>query len=119
MAAVVTIAGSVTCGHPASQPPPEHGRAALSGAGRLTVDGKPVLLFSSAAGLGPYTGCSYDDGTLKGPCARTTVLGGGSSAKLTVGGAPVLLVSLDAISGEPPPPAPVTVSAGQSKLTAS
>jgi hypothetical protein len=38
---------------------------------------------------------------------------------LTVGRAPVLLDSLSATSGTPPPPAPVTVSAGQRKLTVS
>jgi hypothetical protein len=119
MAAPVTVAGSVTCGHPASKPPPDHGSAALSSTAKLTVDRKPVLLFSEVAGLGPYVGCSFQAGTVLGPCTVTTPVSGGSSAKLTVANAPVLLDDLVATSQNPPPPATVTVSAGQTKLTAS
>ncbi|MFC0430577.1 hypothetical protein [Kutzneria buriramensis] len=119
MPSPVTIAGSVTCGHPASKPPPDHGKAALSSTAKLTVDGKPVLPFTAAALLGPYVGCSFQAGTVVGPCTVTTPVSGGSSTKVTVANTPVLLDSLVATSQTPPPPATVTVSAGQTKLTAS
>lgn len=106
----VTIAGSVTCAHPP-------GAATLTSAAKLTVLGKPVLPFSAAANLGPYTNCAAS--SPPGVCVSTVVLppNPGESSRLTVGGAPVLLDALQATSA--PAATPVTVAAGQTVLTAS
>ncbi len=112
MAAVVTTDGSLTCAN--------NGQPTLSSSAKLTVSGKPVIPFSSVTSFTPYTNCSYNDGSgVKGPCTTTTVASGGQAVKLKVGGQAALLADLGATAGTPPPPAPITVDAGQSKLTAS
>ena len=113
----VTTAGSVTCQH-------KPGAATLTSEAKLTVRKKPVLLFPAAAALGPYTGCTAPDA--RGKCVNTVVPepNPGRSRKLTVGGGgnAVLLADLLATSISAAGPAsatPVTVSAGQTLLTAS
>jgi hypothetical protein len=106
----VTTDGSVTCAHPP-------GKATLTSDAKLTVKHQPVLVFSAAAKLGPYEGCTAS--SPPGVCASTVVLlpNPGRSRLLTVGGEPVLLAALQATSA--PAATPVTVSAGQTVLTAS
>jgi hypothetical protein len=111
MAFPVTTGGSFTCAN--------GGSAKLASQAKLTVGGNPVIPFSSASGLGPYTGCIYNVNNVTGPCTTTTVVSGGSAAKLTVGAEPTLLDSITATAGNPPPAAAVTVAAGQTKLTTS
>jgi hypothetical protein len=114
MAAVVTTAGSLTCAN--------QGQPALSSPARLTVDGKPVLLFSAVSGLSLYAGCTFPLGNMIDPCDETSVVAGGKAAVLTVGGEPVLIDSVQATSGTKKRQGaftPVTVAAGQNKLTVS
>jgi hypothetical protein len=112
MANAVTTAGSLTCAN--------NGKPTLTSTAKLTVSGKPVIPFSSLSSFTPYTGCTYNDGSgVTGPCTTTTVTTGGQASKLTVGGQAALLDNLSATAGTPPPPAPISVAAGQSKLTAS
>ena len=111
MAYPVTTGGSFTCAN--------KGSPTLSSQAKLTIEGNPALPFSAASALGPYTGCTYNVSGVTGPCTTTTVVSGGSATKLTVGAAPALLDSIQATAGTPPPPAAVTVNAGQTKLTAS
>jgi hypothetical protein len=112
MAALVTTVGAVTCQH--------GGSVQLSSQAGLTVDGKPVVLFSLLA----LPASVYAKCTLSQPCVATTpqppptpATPNGNSTKLTVGGEAVLLDSLVAISA--PVGTSVSVMAGQSKLTAS
>jgi hypothetical protein len=111
MANVVTTAGSLTCAN--------NGAPTLSSSAKLKVSGKPVIPFASVSTFTPYTGCAYSSGSVTGPCTKTTVTTGGQASKLTVGGQAALLDNLSATAGTPPPPAPISVAAGQSKLTAS
>jgi hypothetical protein len=111
MASVVTTAGSLTCANNGSPP--------LSSSAKLTVSGNPVIPFSSLLTFTPYTGCTYNQGSVSGPCTKTTVVSGGQASKLSVGNQAALLGNLAATAGTPPPPLPITVGAGQSKLTAS
>jgi hypothetical protein len=108
MAFPVTTDGSVTCAH--------DGTVTLAGDKRLTVNHQQVVPFP-APPFGPYAGCG--ESTPPGPCASTVPSSpdSGRSGRLTVGGAPVLLSSLQATSA--PAGTPVTVSAGQTVLTAS
>jgi hypothetical protein len=106
----ITTAGSFTCA--------DKGSPDLSSTAKLTVSTKPVLLFSVAAQLGPYNGCTFQVQGVISPCTTTTVVSGGKAAKLTAGTEAVLLDSIVAQAGKPAPPAPATVAAGQAKLTA-
>jgi hypothetical protein len=83
---VLTAAGTVTCGHV------PFGTVVLAGAGKLRVGGSPVLV---AAGVGPAVGAGCTP-SQQGDVACATVAGvtGGLSAKLTVGGSPVVLETL-------------------------
>jgi hypothetical protein len=114
MAHAVTTAGSFTCTHKGS---PE-----FTSTAKLTVtttDGtETVMLFSAVASLGTYKGCTFKDqnGNTQ-ECATTTVTSGGKAGKLTAGGEAVLLDSIQATAGTPAPPLPVTVAAGQARLT--
>ena len=117
MAAPVTVTGSFTCQH--------HGTASLAATAppevtdkRLTVNRDKVVLFTGAAFFGPYDGCGAP--TPPAPCVSTTALPAnpGQSRLLTVGGAPVLLSSVQATSQLANTPLQ-SVSAGQSVLTAS
>jgi len=110
MAAPITTAGSFTCA--------DSGSPVLSSTAKLTVSEKPVLLFSAAATLGPYVGCTFTVQGVVSPCTTTTVVSGGKASKLTAGGSAVLLDSLEAQAGTPAPATAATVEAGQSKLTA-
>jgi hypothetical protein len=111
MASPVTTDGSFTCA--------DNGSPKLESQAKLTVKTKPVLPFSAASTLGVYIGCSYQVNGVTSPCTQTTVVSGGSATKLTVGKKAVLLDSISAKAGTPATPSPVTVKAGQSKLTAS
>lgn len=110
MAKPVTDKGSLKCNH--------QGAVSLSSVsdGRLTVGGGKVVLFAKALPQ-PYAGCASP--TPPGPCVSTVPAppDSGRSSRLTVGRVPILLDSLAATSV--PPGSPVTVSAGQSLLTAS
>ena len=110
MAAVVTMAGSLTCAHT--------GKPTLSSTAKLTAGGNKVILFSDLTTFKPYTGCTYMKGQVNTPCASTSVDSGGQAGKLTAGGKPVLLDDLMAHTDNGPTPGSVTVSGGQSKLTA-
>ncbi|WP_410672479.1 hypothetical protein [Amycolatopsis sp. cmx-4-68] len=107
MAAPVTDLGSVGC--------EQHGAVSLTAIsdGRLTVGGGKVVRFADVLQQ-PYAGCQA-----QAPCVTTlpSPPASGRAARLTVGGAAVLLDSLNATSL--PTGTPVTVAAGQSVLTAS
>jgi hypothetical protein len=77
------------------------------------------MLFSAVARLSTYKNCTFKDqnGNTQ-ECTTTTVTTGGKAGKLTAGSEAVLLDSITATAGTPAPPAPVTVTAGQAKLTA-
>jgi len=114
MAAAVTTAGALKCKH--------GGAVKLSSQARLTVDGNAVVPFSLLDLPTAYQGCTPPPGT--GPCAATQAqppstpaTPNGNATKLTLGGKAVLLDSLTANSQ--PAGTPVSVTAGQSKLTAS
>jgi hypothetical protein len=114
MAAAITTDGTFTCAN--------QGKQKLSSTAKLTVDGKSVLPFSALDDLGLYTGCTFLLGNTNDPCNQTTVVSGGKAAALRVGGKPVLTDSLRATSGTTNREGaftPVTVAAGQNKLTAS
>ncbi|MBE1495357.1 hypothetical protein H4696_002457 [Amycolatopsis lexingtonensis] len=110
MAAPVTESGSVECRH--------QGAVALTAASdrRLTVKNGKVVLFDEVLKQ-KYLGCTAS--TPPGTCASSALSppGAGRAARLTVGGAAVLLDSLTASSL--PSATPVQVAAGQSVLTAS
>ncbi len=111
MASPVTTSGKLTCAHA--------GSPTLSSSAKLNAGGAPVIQFSSLSTFTPYTGCTYvNPGGTNQPCAAVTVNSGGQASKLTVGGQPALLDDLVAQT-ENPPNTPYTVTAGQSKLTAS
>lgn len=111
MASPVTTSGKLTCCH--------SGSPTLSSSTKLNAGGSPVIPFSSLSTFTPYTGCTYvnPSGTNQ-PCTTATVASGGQASKLTVGGQPALLDDLVAQT-ENPPTTPYTVTAGQSKVTAS
>jgi hypothetical protein len=111
MAAPVTTGGSLSC--------PHSGSAALSSSAKLTAQGKPVLPYAFAASAGPYSGCTFATNSGNNPCTTTTA-SGGQSTHLTVGGQPVLLdsASLTAVGAPTATSFPVTIAAGQTKLTA-
>lgn len=110
MAAPVTDLGSVKCDH--------QGAVSLSSVSdkRLTVGGGKIVLAAEVLGK-PYVNCGAP--TLPGPCVSTlpSPPTSGQSSRLTVGSDPVLLDSLQATSL--PAGTLVTITAGQSVLTAS
>src|SRR6266516_1535299 len=110
MAYPVTTSGSFTCAN--------GGSPSLTSQARLTVAGQPVLPFSAVGELGTYTKCNYNVSNIVGPCTKTVATSGGPATKLTVAGKPVLLQTIIAPAGNPPPQLPVTVAAGQTRLTA-
>ena len=119
MANPVTVKGSFACVH--------GGTVSLAAApataadGRLTVNGEKAVLFPGLfAGppfAVPYANCGAP--TPPAPCVSTTALtpNPGQSSRLTVGGAPVLLDSLQATS-QAANTSLKSVAAGQSVLTA-
>jgi hypothetical protein len=113
MAAVVTTAGSLTCA--------DQGTPTLTSSAKLTVGGRPVVVYGDVPTFTPWTGCKFQVSGSPKPCTVATPFANGAAAKLTAGSRPVLLDNLQAATDNPPPPptASVTVVAGQSKLTAS
>ncbi|HET9141625.1 hypothetical protein [Actinophytocola sp.] len=112
MSAPVTTNGSVLCAQGGSTP--------LTEDGPLTVQQGTVLPFSAVANFGVYAGCVFGSPPGSNPCTTTTPdppPNPGRSGRLTVRGEPVLLDALTARSA--PAGTPVTVTAGQTKLTAS
>ncbi|WP_290060886.1 hypothetical protein [Amycolatopsis solani] len=110
MAFPVTENGSVECDH--------HGAVSLLAVsdGRLVLAGGKAVLFAGVLDK-PYANCGAP--SPPGTCASTLPAppDSGRAARLTVGGAPVLLDSLTANSL--PSATPVKVAAGQSVLTTS
>lgn len=110
MAAPITVKGSFVCQHDGTASP-------TTGDPRLTLGGEKVVLLSGAALFGLYDKCAAL--TPPGTCATTAPLPGtGQSSRLTVGGNPVLLDSVQANSLPAGTPLK-SVAAGQSVLTAS
>lgn len=108
MATIVTMAGSIKCA--------SGGTATLMSSAKLTVDGQAALLFSDVASFAPPVGCAFTtpSGATK-PCT-TLAASNGQSVKLTAGSQPVLLSTASITTDNPDP---VTVAAGQAKVTAS
>src|SRR4051794_20604881 len=108
MATIVTLGGSIKCA--------SGGTATLTSSAKLTVNGQAALLFSGVPSFAPPTGCSFTtpSGATK-PCTTLTA-SSGQSVKLTAGSQPVLLSTASIITDNPDP---VTVTAGQSTVTAS
>jgi hypothetical protein len=118
MAGVLTTGSTVTCGH---TPP---GLVMPQSGAKLAVGGEPVLVESSIQMIAP--GCTP---RVQGdvPCSAVGQITAGRSAKLSVGGAAVMLATLGGTtkgaSGTPGTIGGVlgslTVKAVQSKLAAS
>ncbi|SDW52503.1 hypothetical protein SAMN05421504_101818 [Amycolatopsis xylanica] len=112
MVNVLTMDGTVTCGH---VPP---GTLRPTSAAKLAVRGFPVLVESSIAVIGP--GCTAKQAG-DAPCVKTGPIVAGRAVKLRAGGMPVILASLAGptmgISGGVP--GKLTVTAAQLKLVAS
>lgn len=110
MGMVLTEDGTVKCGH--------GGSASLSGSGKLSVGGVPVLR-TADIGSWSITGCGQTN-TDKSqvPCATLLSVIGGESSKLFVEGSPVLLENLSASSADGKPLNDVSAaSAGQNILS--
>ncbi|HEX3931756.1 MAG TPA: hypothetical protein VHW64_13705 [Nocardioides sp.] len=120
MASVVTMNGSLTCGHPALAPPPANGSAILTSTAKLTVNQAAVLVYGDVATYS-WKPCAFQVSGATKSCTKAAPIAQGTAAKLTVGQQPVLLDNLQAgTDNPPPPPAPsVTVQAGQGRLSAS
>jgi hypothetical protein len=114
--AAVTEAGDFACSHDGER------KLTDLGSGKLTVGGDPVLLVD-AASSGSYAGCVFVDPSTNQsrPCNSSLIITD-RVAKLTVASTAVLLTSdkVTSLNVDPPPtpPAPVTVTPGQAKLTA-
>jgi len=108
MAGVVITSGVLKCS--------DSGQATMTSSAKLTVSSTAVVLATDLSTFKPYTGCQFKtpNGTPK-VCASTTTTSGGTAQKLTVGGKPVLLDDLKAQTDNL---SSVTLTAGQSKLTA-
>ena len=107
MATIVTRGGSIKCA--------SGGTATLTSTAKLTVSGQAALLFSGVPSFAPPVGCQFSTPSGSKPCTTLTA-SSGQSLKLTAGSQPVLL-STASISTDNPDK--VTVTAGQSKVTAS
>jgi hypothetical protein len=115
----VVESGSLTC--------KDGGKRSLSGLSgtpstiRLTVSSSPVVTVTEAGGSGTYTGCTATDSNgVNQPCGSTKVSSTGAG-KLTAGGKAVLLdgdTVLSVNTAAPTGSGTDTVSAGQTKLTA-
>ncbi|MFD0689862.1 hypothetical protein [Actinomadura fibrosa] len=82
---VLTTGSTITCGHATA------GHVLPDSAAKLAVAGEPVLL---EAGVTTFdTACTPVSSNDK-PCGKVRAITGGRSAKLLVGGSPVLLASL-------------------------
>jgi hypothetical protein len=115
MAAVLTMASSVTCGH-------GPGKVQTSSAQKLTVGGNPVLVKASIAGRS-VSGCTTPSDPNSGSvtCTAVTAVTAGDSTKLTAGSGAVTLASLAGGTNGTVSSTPQTLlsaTAGQTKLTA-
>ncbi len=84
---VLTMASSVTCGHPLAGVPSTVKTASKA---KLTVTGDPVLLESSVLGQ-KITGCGVPSGQGNVACQTVSAVANTPEPKLTVGGSPVLV----------------------------
>jgi hypothetical protein len=109
MADVVTTAGSLAC--------PDGGSAALSSTAKLTVSSQPVVLYSGLTSVASFVDCTFQVSGSPNPCTGATPVARGQATKLTAGSQPVLLDDLHANTTNNQ--LPITVTAGQAKLTAS
>ena len=94
MPTVLTMKSSILCG-----PLPLHGgKVAPTGSTKLHVSGSSVLLESSIISVPPtmnITGCLVQSTNSNNiPCQSVASISSGKATKLTVGGKPVLLVTL-------------------------
>lgn len=110
MSNVLTENGEVKCGH--------QGKASVSGAPKLKVNGASVLLMEGVKSKS-IDGCKTPDDTSKStkPC-KTVVSATGEATKLKVNGQGVLLDSLKGITDGTPTPTLLSAQAGQTKLQA-
>lgn len=115
MAGVTDLATSLQCAHSGSKTP--------SSTAKLTLKGSSVLVAAELTGF-PWDGmCQYTapNGTKK-PCESVTVVVPGTSSRLTVGGRPVLLTSVSAITDNLDAGLPsrlaITPASGHTTLTA-
>jgi hypothetical protein len=110
MADVVTVAGSLSC--------PDLGRASLTSSAKLTVSSQAVVLYAglTAGPPLPFAGCTFQVSGASNPCLGVNPTPTGQAATLTAGGQAVLLADLVAKTANNQ--LPITVSAGQAKLTA-
>ena len=108
MATIVTLDGSIKCA--------SGGTAKLTSTAKLTVRGQAALLFSGVPSFAPPAGCKFTTPSgVTNPC-KTLSASSGQSLKLTAGSQPVLLSTASITTDNSDP---VTVTAGQSKVTAS
>lgn len=113
MASPLTESSSITCVH--------SGKVTGTGAPKLTIGGQAVLLADGVMGK-TVDGCTnLPPPPSKVPCgAVASLLPPSLAQKLTVGGRPVVLDTLQgttACAPPVPPPGPLSATAGQSKLT--
>lgn len=110
MPLVLTANAQVTCIH--------FGTVQLAASQqKLTAGGSPVLVMGDLEGK-PVSGCTLaSPGTT--PCTAVVSTISGASAKLGVGGKPVLLNTASGATNSIPPGTWQVLSAGQSKLQAS
>jgi hypothetical protein len=110
MANVLTTASTIKCAHSGQVTP-------LLSVAKLTVSGKPVLLESQVSSWVIPPGTCSQVGSSRTPCTSITSYSKGSAAKLTAGGAAVLLDSGVGVTNGAPINT-VTVTTGQSKVQA-
>ncbi len=109
MGKVLTESSRVTCGH-------SPGSVAVTGNGKLTVSGRPVLLAEGIQGKG-VSGCSTAQSDKTKPCSSVASVSGAAS-KLKVGGRGVMLEDTIGGSTDGNPTGSVGATANQGKLKA-
>ncbi|MEJ3748621.1 hypothetical protein WEI85_35740 [Actinomycetes bacterium KLBMP 9797] len=115
MATVLTDAATIQCVHAGA---PGTGTAALGASQeRLTVRGSPVLVGDDLTNV-TITGCTLTGPPGTKPCAHTASTLTGGAARLTAGGAPVLLDTASGATDSTPPGTWTVVAPGQSTLHA-
>ena len=110
MPSVLTTASTVGCGH-------DPGQVATSSSAKLTVAGAPVLVQTSIVGR-TVSACSTTPSNTTKKCTTVTSVAAGLAQKLTAGGAPVALATVQGLT-DGVPPGPLNASGVQTKLTAS
>jgi hypothetical protein len=111
MPPVVTSAASITCLH--------GGRVGVRpGQQAVTIDGGAILCEPDLVGS-PITGCTVPATPSSKPCTLVvSTLPGSSNPRVTVGGRPVMLATLQGLT-DGVPPAPLVVSnPGQARVQA-